>query len=89
LLVYSIIQLTSFMIYSPRRASSHSATQEISRLLRHSEIHYRVHKGPPLFPNLSQMYPVHTTPHYIPKIHSNIILQSMPTTSEWSCRYCK
>jgi len=31
---------------------------------------------------LSQLY--HTFPPYFPKIHSNIDLQSMPVSSEWS-----
>jgi len=41
-------------------------------------------EGRPLVPILSQMHPVHTLPHYFPKIHSNIIFLSMPRSSKWS-----
>jgi hypothetical protein len=37
-------------------------------------VHYRVHKSPPLDPNLSQIDPVHTTPSYLSNI--NLILSA-------------
>jgi hypothetical protein len=49
-------------------ADSFAATQEIPRILRNLEVHYRVHKSPPLVPILSQIYPVHTTPSYLRSI---------------------
>jgi hypothetical protein len=64
------------MEQSPWEANSHSASQEILRLLWNRNVHYSVHKSPPLFPNLSQMSPVHTFPLCFPKIHSNITLPS-------------
>jgi len=37
-----------------------------------------------LIHNLSQMYPVHIFPSYFPKIHSNIIYPSTPSSFDWS-----
>jgi hypothetical protein len=54
-------------------AASCAATQEISDVLRNPKFHYRVHKNPTLFPILSQISPVHTTPTYLSKTHFSII----------------
>jgi len=70
------------MEQSPYDTNSHSARQEILRLLLNPKFHYRVHKSSPLAPILSQMNPVHTFPPYL--IHSNINLPSMPMFSKWS-----
>jgi hypothetical protein len=66
------------------KADSYSASQDIPRLLRNTKIHYRVHKSLPLIPILSQMNSVHKFTQYCPKIHSNIILPSVPMSSAWS-----
>jgi len=65
------------------RVDSRSAGQEIPRLLWTQEVHYRVHKIPPLDPILTQMDSLHTFPSYFSKFSSNI-LPSRPRSSEWS-----
>jgi len=59
--------------------SSHSASQEISRLLYNLKIHYRVHSSPPLVSILSQMHQFHVLSPCFPKINSNIILDLKDT----------
>jgi hypothetical protein len=65
-------------------ADSHSASQEIPRLLWNPKLHYRVHKCPPLIHILSQMNPFCRCPPYFLKINSNIIFRSFPGSCEWS-----
>jgi len=47
-------------------------------------VHYRIHKCPPHFLTLSQLDPVHTPTFYFLKIRLNIILPSIPGSSQWS-----
>jgi hypothetical protein len=66
------------MEHSPLEANSHSASQEIPRLLWISKFDYRIHKVSLLVPVLSQIYPVHNFPPFFRKIQSNIIFLPTP-----------
>jgi hypothetical protein len=61
-----------------RKANRFSASQEILRTLWNREVHYRVYKGPPSVPMLSQINAVHAHPSLFLKIQLNIILTSTP-----------
>jgi hypothetical protein len=57
----------------PWVAPSRAATQERPSILWNPKVHYRIHKSPSLVHTLLQIYPVHTIPCYLSKIHFNII----------------
>jgi hypothetical protein len=55
-------------------AANCAATPELPSILRHPKVHHRVHKCRPLFPNLSQIDPVHTIPSYLSKMELAITI---------------
>jgi hypothetical protein len=82
LLTYSLTH--SMEQSSSWEANRFAASQEIPHILWNPKVHYRIYKYRPLVPILSQLDPVHTPTSHFLKIHLNIILSSMPGSSNWS-----
>jgi len=66
--------ITYSMVQSPSwEANWFAASQEIPRISRNPEVHYRAHKLPPPVSILSQPNPVHILTSHLLEIHPNII----------------
>jgi len=63
--------------------NSHSASQEIPRLLWNRKVYYRIHKSLPVGHILSQFDPVSTFKIYSSKINFDIILMRMASYPTW------
>ena len=73
------------MVQSPSwEANWFAASQEIPRISRNPNFHYRTHKRPPPFSILGQPNPVHIPTSHLLDIHPNIIHPSTPRPPQWS-----
>jgi hypothetical protein len=66
-------------------AKKFSASQEIPRILRNTQVHYLIHKCRPTIPILSS--PVHFSLFYFLKIHFNYIFPSTLRSFKWSSSF--
>ena len=77
--------LTHSMVQSPSWAANwFAASQEIPRISRNPNVHYRTHKLPPPVSILDQPNPVHIPTSHLLEIHPNIIHPSMHRSPQWS-----
>ena len=77
--------LTYSMVQSPSwEANWFPASQEIPRISRNPNVHYRTHKRPPHVSILGQPNPVHIPTSHLLEIHPNIIHPSTPRSPQWS-----
>jgi len=73
------------MVKSPSwEANWFAASQEIPRISRNPNVHYRTHKRPPTVSILGQPNPLHISTSHLLEIHPNIIHSSIPRSPQWS-----
>lgn len=68
--------------HSPWKANSFSASQDIPHTLQNLNIHYYIHRSPPITPVLSQINPDQTFPTSFFKKNADGILPIMWCSSE-------
>ena len=79
------IHLTYCKVQSPSWAANwFEASQEIPRISRNPNVHYRTHKRPPPVSILGQLNSVHIPTSHLLQIHPNIIHSSTPRSPHWS-----
>ena len=82
---YVIIVILYSMVQSPSwEANWFAASQEIPRISRNPNVHYRTHKRPPPVSILDQLNPVHIPTYHFLEIHPNIVHPSTPRSTQWS-----
>lgn len=78
------VKLTSSpMKHKPFKTNNLFFDQDIWRILWKSKVHYCVHKSPPSIYNVSHMNPGHTLTSYVFKLHCNVSLLTISTSSNW------
>ena len=83
--LFALYLLTHSMVQSPScEANWFAASQEIPRISRNPEVHYRTHKRPPPVSILGQPNPVHIHTSHLLEICPNIIYPSTPRSLQWS-----
>ena len=78
LLIYSMVQSPSWA------ANCFAVSQEIPRISRNPNVHYRTHKRPPPVSILGQPNPVYIPTSHLLQIRPNIIHPSTPRSPQWS-----
>ena len=87
-LPHSVILVAHSMVQSRSWAANwFAASQEIPRISRNPNVHYRTHKRPPPVSILGQPNPVHIPTSHLLQIHPNIIHPSKPRSPKWSLSF--
>ena len=87
--IYLYIKLSTLLTYSMVQSPSwaanwFAASQEIPRISRNPNVHYRTHKRTPLVSVLGQPKPVHMPTSHLLEMHHNVIHPSTPRSPQWS-----